>query len=137
MKQCCAKVHDSYGVGFHPCSRKSRVDRDGKPYCLQHDPVVRKAKSDERMKAWQAKWDASDKRAKQQEAALQAISTLNALGYDGEQCVRELPEIMKQLDALTSDCTTDSPSGVSCPDRTVLSKARAILAKCKAKGGAK
>ena len=45
---CSEKVHDAFGVGFHPCSRVGRVERDGKWYCSQHDPCYVKKRREQR-----------------------------------------------------------------------------------------
>ena len=45
---CSEKVHDDFGVGFHPCSRVGRVERDGKWYCSQHDPCYVKKRREQR-----------------------------------------------------------------------------------------
>jgi hypothetical protein len=47
LGMCCHCRFDQWRCV--PCSRKAKIDRDGKPYCKQHDPVAtaaRRAASD-------------------------------------------------------------------------------------------
>jgi len=54
--RCCAEVWPK--GGYHPgrCERMASVERDGRHYCKQHDPVAVKARDDERNAKWEAKW---------------------------------------------------------------------------------
>jgi hypothetical protein len=65
-KRCCAAVHNDYGIGFHQCSNKWKVDRAGHRFCSTHDPVTVKAKQDARSAVWEAKYAESSRLAKLQ-----------------------------------------------------------------------
>lgn len=73
LKRCRASVPERSGFGSHQCSRKVVVQRAGYGFCAQHDPVVRRAKQQERDAAWQRQHQAeNDMRARQaRERALQ------------------------------------------------------------------
>lgn len=57
--QCSATVYGPR-VQSWTCQRAASVQRNGKWYCRQHDPVVRKAKDEARRAEWDAKAKASD-----------------------------------------------------------------------------
>lgn len=40
LPRCCAIVYTSLHFRGRSCSRLGRVERDGKHYCKQHDPVA-------------------------------------------------------------------------------------------------
>ena len=40
----------------HQCNRQGKVQRKGKWYCGQHDPVEKERKSTERSAKWEADW---------------------------------------------------------------------------------
>ena len=66
---CCDRVYDvnaPWSMRFSPCSRRAKVERDGKHYCGVHDPERLKAKREERRVAWQEKWDAVHKQRNRQ-----------------------------------------------------------------------
>lgn len=52
---CSTDVWD--GWGHSKCSRKGVIEREGKLYCRQHDPVAKAKKEEERDAAWRAQWD--------------------------------------------------------------------------------
>jgi hypothetical protein len=57
---CCVTVIPNERGGFayrHQCTRVGSIERDGKFYCKQHDPVAVKQKQDARFKAWSEKYD--------------------------------------------------------------------------------
>ncbi len=41
---------------YHNCRNQAKVNREGKPFCIVHDPVRLKKKNDERVKKWDAEW---------------------------------------------------------------------------------
>jgi hypothetical protein len=47
MTKCSGEPHTFFGY----CERKPTVERDGKPYCWQHDPERRRAKARARAEA--------------------------------------------------------------------------------------
>ena len=40
VKSCRYGVHDDFGVGFHQCSRKGKVEIKGFKFCAQHSKIV-------------------------------------------------------------------------------------------------
>jgi hypothetical protein len=59
--RCCGKSYDRY-YGATQCTKRGKVERDGKSYCGIHDPVAVKARKQVRDDAWKAKRDTEDKR---------------------------------------------------------------------------
>lgn len=55
-----------------PCSRKAKVQRDGKGYCTQHDPVAIAQRRKERDERFNKEWAAKDKQNRYQTAAIRA-----------------------------------------------------------------
>jgi uncharacterized Zn finger protein (UPF0148 family) len=54
--QCCQEVWNGLFTGSQ-CQRAGLIERDGKWYCRQHDPVEVQRKKDEKSKQWQERWD--------------------------------------------------------------------------------
>ena len=52
--QCSEQAYHGTGGGWDACSRKGKVERDGKAYCTQHDPE----RVAERRTARDVKWKA-------------------------------------------------------------------------------
>lgn len=71
-KYCCADVHDSYGVGFHSCSRRGVVEDKGNFYCKQHSPAE-VAKRDAASKEKYAKQREKDRAMWDRRAAITAL----------------------------------------------------------------
>ena len=64
-EQCCGsvrgeKLHRRYT--YHQCGANAKVEREGKFYCLRHDPQARKAKQDVRYAAFLAECKANSDR---------------------------------------------------------------------------
>ena len=47
-ERCCESVVDHTGFNFFQCERRGTTERDGTPYCWQHDPVSIKKRQDEK-----------------------------------------------------------------------------------------
>lgn len=56
--QCSEAVLDSTGWHRYPCSRKAKVEHEGKGYCTQHDPERVARKRGEQQARWRAEEDA-------------------------------------------------------------------------------
>lgn len=55
---CCACVRNGVeGWRRASCSRSATVERDGKPYCGQHDPEAIESRLKAERAAWDAKYD--------------------------------------------------------------------------------
>ena len=50
--RCSASVHNSFGVSFHQCFNKAKVTRDGKGFCVIHDPVHVEGQDEEIASKW-------------------------------------------------------------------------------------
>jgi hypothetical protein len=57
IKRCCSTVRTGGGFNRHQCTRNAKVERDGKPYCGSHDPVLMREKANKRFDDWKAKND--------------------------------------------------------------------------------
>lgn len=73
---CSASVSTD-GYGSHDCYRRGVIERDGKHYCKQHDPVAVDAKR----KAEEQKWEA-DRRARDARVASTRVSQAKATAFD-------------------------------------------------------
>jgi len=76
--QCCVSVWTEGSYCEHQCSRRGVIERDGKRYCKQHDPMRKKAAEDKRKAAWKAASDASQKAYDRRvacEAACEGVAT--------------------------------------------------------------
>lgn len=75
-EKCTAKVYgrDRF-ASFHPypCSRKGKVQREGKWYCAIHDPEAVKTRDAERRNKWNADWKKKEE-AWEREAILRELS---------------------------------------------------------------
>jgi hypothetical protein len=81
MPRC--DTHVSSGFRSHQCARNGVVERDGKFYCKQHDPVAVRQRDADRSAAWDAQWAA--KEAQRKEAA-----RIAALQIDAVAALREI-----------------------------------------------
>lgn len=94
-KGCSKQVYtDSYSRPIRACSRKAVVERDGKGYCKQHDPVAiaeRRTVSDEERNR---KMNARDAGWRYQAAAVAACQAAGLSVESLEQgVVKELAEV--------------------------------------------
>jgi hypothetical protein len=65
LGKCQHQIWSSNGSwrgGYKQCKSNAKVERDGKAYCLTHDPVLRKEKQDARDKASNDRWNAAGKK---------------------------------------------------------------------------
>ncbi len=81
MPRCDTRIYSEFRS--HPCTRNGAVERDGKFYCRQHDPVAVQQKRGDRRKALDDKFAAMD--AKRKEAA-----RIAALQVDAVAALREI-----------------------------------------------
>ena len=89
--RCAAMIYS--GSWPTHCSRYGVIERDGKMYCRQHDPVAVKARREERDRRWRAEWAAEDelnrKRKAVRDAERQGISALYLIA-DGHNDPRQV-----------------------------------------------
>lgn len=80
-KMCSEKVHHrtgSFGFGrMYPCKRKATVERDGQPYCTQHDPERVAREREAQMARWER--EREDDRKKREREAKQAAFLREAM----------------------------------------------------------
>jgi len=81
MPRCDTRIHS--GFLSHQCPRNGVIERDGKFYCRQHDPVAVQQKRDERRKAMDDKFAAMDARHKE-------AARIAALKVDAVAALREI-----------------------------------------------
>jgi cytochrome c556 len=55
-QQCSEMVSRGAWSRQSPCTRPGTIERDGKLYCKQHDPVAKAEKRAARDKVWEAEW---------------------------------------------------------------------------------
>ena len=86
VKVRCSKSVYSDRIGGRPCGRRATVERDGKPYCAQHDPVAVKRRREEARVKWEAKqveWrqvrDEAAEQKRRAEAYPRLLAALKAL----------------------------------------------------------
>lgn len=60
--QCCARVTNETGWHDHQCIRNGKVERDGKWYCGQHDPIAVEQRDRKRRDIWRLEAAAIDAR---------------------------------------------------------------------------
>lgn len=76
--KCSERIFDGSGHNY-ACARVAKVRRDGKGYCIQHDPVRRKEQREKRDEAREAKWKAFvETRDREHEEARRRASFLDA-----------------------------------------------------------
>ncbi len=81
MPRCDAHVYS--GWRGHQCARNGVIERDGKFYCRQHDPVTVQQKRDDRSKAMDDRFAAMDARHKE-------AARIAALQVDAVAALREI-----------------------------------------------
>ncbi len=84
----CTKPIYDHPYGSRCCIRKAVVERDGQPYCKQHDPEAVKARRAESDRKHKAIWDAKSARWDREGTAVAfvkgvPIETLKALAGAG------------------------------------------------------
>ncbi len=81
MPRCDTRIYSEFRS--HPCTRNGAVERDGKFYCRQHDPVAVRQRDDARRAAWAAERNVEE--AQRKEAA-----RIAALQVDAVAALREI-----------------------------------------------
>lgn len=71
-KRCQATFMDGYHS--RQCSRSACIEREGKVYCKQHDPVAVKARDDARSAKWQARMSEAARKNKRRRFEEQALA---------------------------------------------------------------
>lgn len=78
-RTCCEQIRipgNKWRSRCKPCTHKAKVERDGKWYCGQHDPVARKEKQDAKYAKRRAENVVRDARWRLERAALEMLSLL-------------------------------------------------------------
>lgn len=77
--QCSQDVWGYTGFYYYKCSRGATVERNGKFYCTQHDPVRRAEKRQARNRQWKEAWDREQEaRRKFKENTIRRIIACNS-----------------------------------------------------------
>ena len=61
LGQCSARVYEETTMRSYQCSYKATVTRDGKPFCLKHDPVRLNEHREAREKKYREQWRAKER----------------------------------------------------------------------------
>lgn len=120
--KCCAEVWGRYD--YHKCSRAGRVERDGKWYCKQHDPVEveRKRKESQELRSEEVK--ELNEAWKRQQYALSAVEGISTEALK-EGIVKSLRDCLKSA--------LDTAEFEKHPFRPWHEEARNLLAKLEVK----
>lgn len=78
--KCCKRIFDGVFT-FKSCSRNGVVERDGKHYCRQHDPVARQSAKDKRRAESLAAFEERMKVHRLHSAAPDLLEALEAILY--------------------------------------------------------
>lgn len=76
--QCAGSILET-GIAwpkYRKCSRHGKIERDGKWYCKQHDPVAAEKRQTESSKRTQAVYDADQKVSKARDAKNAAVQAV-------------------------------------------------------------
>ena len=95
MENCSAGVWQ--GWRSLSCSRKGKIERDGKWYCKQHDPVAIKARRDETDRKYREHWQKLRDAQKVDKANQHKLAT-----YD--ELLEALEEIDRDVKAAADYC---------------------------------
>ena len=81
MKDQCGEII-RYSIGGNPvsCSRRAKVERGGKSYCRQHDPVAVKSREDASSAKWEAERNLQRQIWDREKKALKLLSYIEANG---------------------------------------------------------
>jgi len=78
-EQCCKKIYTgSWSQTSRSCSRAGTVERDGKFYCKQHDPVRIKEKQEKDRLEREQVWEERRRIKKLEKAAPELLEALKA-----------------------------------------------------------
>ena len=106
-QKCSERVHDKgRWPSFHQCPRPGSVERDGKFYCKQHDPVAVRSKRDARDAKWESDWNAACAKNARTAAALRSFEPMrDAL----EEARRFVDTEHQGRQFAVGPCTKDDP----------------------------
>ena len=111
------------GWRYDTCSRKATVEREGKGYCKQHDPVRRKELQDEKEKKWRAERATYRERVARRSACFEALE-----GWADPSAAGQVLESLEDVLA-----GYDSSAGSNFDGGKWAKRARAAIAKAKGK----
>ncbi len=98
--KCCKQVRDEgRWPSFHRCRHDMVVERDGKPYCKQHDPVAVKARNDVRSVKWDAKWALARAESAYRDAAVALAEFVEDRDWEGSSHRAALNALLAQCDS--------------------------------------
>ncbi len=117
---------------FHKtkCSRKGVVERDGKLYCKQHDPLAIAAKRQAENEKFEMKYAANKEKTRRQRAIINACEGIPTEALEAG-VVAELLEVLENVSAHLPDCYCGYPT--TCGRCRLLRHCAVVLAKAKGK----
>lgn len=76
-QKCSERVRsEGRWLSFHQCPRPGSVERDGKFFCKQHDPVAVRSKRAARDARWKSEWDTECAKRAETAAALRSFEPM-------------------------------------------------------------
>lgn len=133
--QCSAKTYENHS--FYPCSRKGKIERDGKWYCKQHDPVEVERRAKESELRYQKESNALKESWDRQRAALAAVEGVSTEALNGG-IIRDFIEALELIVNLSSGWDDEGSTGPVHPlswesvGRMAMDYAKHALAKLEA-----
>ena len=134
MRHCAAKVWNRHRWGSFPCSRMGVVERDGKFYCQQHDPVKVKAREEDQTRKWNQKQSA-------REHTFACVQAIASIGGDPEsvgdlrealfEAVKSLAHVRDFVGTLISDKHLKWQTYVDLTDAMKIPDINQLLARTK------
>ena len=100
QRNCCETIWQ--GMARYGCSRNGVVERKGKRYCRQHDPVAVDARRKKRDEEWCRKQMAD-------EAAWQRKAAKMALAHASVEAIRQIAAGHNDARGLAQQVLTDNP----------------------------
>ena len=100
--QCSKQIYANWSR--HPCSRKGIVEREGKFYCKQHDPVRIKDQEEKQNRKWDQEWAEAKAKRDHINACVRAIESIGGdPGIVGELVSRSRQVIQRFSDETVLD----------------------------------
>ena len=83
--KCCHRIfRGSFTFRGKACSRFATVERNGRHYCTQHDPVAQKQAQEKRHETYKERWDAESKVRRLQTYAPDLLAALELFIEPGD-----------------------------------------------------
>ena len=99
--RCCKEVRDdasSRWPRYNQCTRAGTIEREGKLYCKQHDPVEREKKAEASYSAWKAKMEGAIKEKQRARVCALACHGLSDPALAIQRAREELAHLIRCVD---------------------------------------